>query len=686
MRGRPGARRLPPAVLAAAALLALLALLAGAPATLAGPTVPELVEVADIENLAASPDGRLVAFRVQRPSIERNSYAIEWRVADLAAGRTVRIAGGGDPIYGDAGPLEMEPPIWSPDGRFLYYRALVDGAIGIWRAAADGSGSRPIVVGDADVERLETSADGQALLYRTGPARDAIARAERSEYDEGILVDESVDLSQNLFRGAFVNGRLASQRLIGRWYQRSGLLWKAPRLQHRLDLPSLREPEPEPVPAPPVTPLVPTPNLFRLSARSVAGDAATLDDPGEAPRLEVRRAATGQIVRCGAAPCRTGRIVALAWRPEHDQILFTAQDRFYRQSLYLWDVAGGRVRLAARGDGLLGGGRDPFQPCALTPGFAVCVTAGAVSPPRLERIALERGARALLLDPNEALRGRAMPRVEQLSWKLADGRSATGTILTPAGAGGRAPLFVHHYQCPGYLRGGTGDEFPFAPMVDAGFVVACLNMVPFDEPRDGLGRYSAALASVERLVDLLAARGLIDRGRVGMGGFSAGSEATMWVAINSKLLSAAAIASAQYDPSTYWTQAVRGRNFAQVMRDFLQLGAPEETPERWKLIAPSLNVSRIAAPLLMQLPEQEARMASELHGRLTNGTTPVEMYAFPDEGHVKIQPRHRHAVYRRNLDWFRYWLQDHVDPDPARAEQYRRWEALRLRRAGSAAK
>ena len=27
--------------------------------------------------------------------------------------------------------------------------------------------------------------------------------------------------------------------------------------------------------------------------------------------------------------------------------------------------------------------------------------------------------------------------------------------------------------------------------------------------------------------------------------------------------------------------------------------------------------------------------------------------------------------------WFRFWLQDYEDPDPAKAEQYARWRELR---------
>jgi hypothetical protein len=92
---------------------------------------------------------------------------------------------------------------------------------------------------------------------------------------------------------------------------------------------------------------------------------------------------------------------------------------------------------------------------------------------------------------------------------------------------------------------------------------------------------------------------------------------------------------------------------------------------------PSSLPSGPAVPLL---PENEARSEIEILARLGRTPTPVELYAFPDENHIKFQPRHRLATYRRSLDWFRYWLQDYVDPDSAKAAQYSRWNALRQRR------
>lgn len=658
----------------AATLLAVLALLPSAAD--AGPTVAELVEVSDISSLSASPNGRAVAFRVERASIERNAYQLDWYVADLDTGEVRRIGGGGDAIEGVPEQLAVEPAVWSADGRFVFHRALVDNAIGIWRTAADGSGSRPVLVDDADVEQVVPGPGGRFLTYVQGPTREDIRRAERHEYEEGVLVDGSVELEQNLHRGGWVAGRLATQRLTGRWYSRAGLLWGAPRTRYRLDLASLETRALDRVDPAAQQPLTPGADVMLMLNEAGRPQVRVRDRDGRIV-MEVER--NGQSHACEEPSCRTGSIVALAWRPGTDDLIFTVQDRHFRQALYRWDTAGGGVSPIMRSEGLISGSRSETRPCAMTRAKAVCVASGPVSPPKLVVIDLATGRQSELFDPNASLRGRAAARVRNLTWRLPDGRAATGTLLLPEAGARPAPLFATYYYCPGYLRGGIGDEYPLAPLVDAGFVVACLNTVA-GPPSDIVADYRSAKESLESLVTVLVGEGLVDPTRVGMGGFSAGSEATMFIAAHSTVLAAAAVASPQYNPSSYWSNARPDRDYAGVLKGFLGLGSPDETPERWKLVSPALNADSITAAVLMQLPENEARAQAEVYTRLRRGNTPVEMFAFPDESHIKFQPRHRRAVYARNLDWFRYWLQDYADPDPEKAAQYRRWDDLRVRR------
>jgi dipeptidyl aminopeptidase/acylaminoacyl peptidase len=94
------------------------------------------------------------------------------------------------------------------------------------------------------------------------------------------------------------------------------------------------------------------------------------------------------------------------------------------------------------------------------------------------------------------------------------------------------------------------------------------------------------------------------------------------------------------------------------------------------MISPYYSVERVRAPVLMQMSEQEYRSALEYAVPLIRAHR-ADVYVFPNEPHQKYQPRHKLAVYKRNLDWFRFWLLGEEDRDPAKAAQYAHWRQMR---------
>jgi hypothetical protein len=128
-------------------------------------------------------------------------------------------------------------------------------------------------------------------------------------------------------------------------------------------------------------------------------------------------------------------------------------------------------------------------------------------------------------------------------------------------------------------------------------------------------------------------------------------------------------------PTNYLFSSLRD-SFRSTLRKFWQLGAPNETPERWKEISPAYQLDRIKAPILFQLPEKEYRGSLDYAIPLIRRHQ-ADMYVFPYETHIKYQPRHKLAVYERNVDWFRFWLQGYENPDPTKREQYVHWREMR---------
>jgi hypothetical protein len=54
-------------------------------------------------------------------------------------------------------------------------------------------------------------------------------------------------------------------------------------------------------------------------------------------------------------------------------------------------------------------------------------------------------------------------------------------------------------------------------------------------------------------------------------------------------------------------------------------------------------------------------------------------WSSPD--HVLSNPGERMTAQGGTVDWFCFWLQDYEDPDPAKADQYKRWRELKTLQA-----
>jgi dipeptidyl aminopeptidase/acylaminoacyl peptidase len=681
-----------------------------------------LLDVADLSGPVISPDGSSVAFRLEQASVVRNTYGVFWYVQAMdGKSPPYRIAHGGVLLHGSAGVSVPGHAVWSPDGRWIYYRALVDGQLAVWRAAADGSGAEPVTHDPADVRDFALSADGKTLKYSVGATRAAVIAAEQAEYDHGIHIDDTVPVGQGgLFRSGDIDGRLETQRFRSGApvWARLPLLagvpdqWKAVDLDtgKTRNLSSSERPPRSPTtsgglsnamrkafgmhtlePLPPWKVAV-DPDTGRLALLNRIGNGKGLMKKPDVELAMLPKASSAQPIKCQAVLCTGKAISAIQWRPHSDEVLFTVTDPHegQAQSIYRWNVRTGAVNLVTRSAGLLNGdGRYQSGGCGVSSEALVCVNAKADRPPRLEKIDLGTGERQVLFDPNTAL---ALDEVKTtpsrlLRWTDAKGQEFTGQFFPARRTGhGLPPLFVNYYDCRGFLRGGEGDEWPFASLAEDGISALCINHAPYYR-LDAVERYGQGLSAVKSAIDLLASKGEIDRAKVGMGGLSFGSEITLWTLMQSDLLAAASVTSPVMSRNYYLFGSIRGDVFLKQLKELWQLGAPDEPPKRWRLLSPAANLDKIRAPILMQTPEQEYLVELDYAIPLIRDHR-ADLYVFPNEPHIKFQPRHKLAAYERNVDWFRFWLQGYEDPDPTKQAQYAHWremkKALSARSAHSA--
>lgn len=664
-----------------------------------------LLEVTDLGNPAISPDGRYVAFRSERASVARNTYDSTWYVQSLdGKALPLRVADGGVPVRQDSGVVLPSPTAWSPDGKWIYYRANFNGRVDVWRAAADGSGAHVVTSDPADVRDFALSDDGKALMYSVGATRKAVIAAEESEYDHGIRIDDTVDIGAGLFRQGMHNGRPTTQRFLAGWYSLGPLLAKTSDRWKAVDLATMTTRDLTtsarsarwltPADLSPDLPTVPVKNMDGLRyeiAQNPKGKRIAVLLPGykdkglllsrydELAMLPDRHAS--RPIYCTAELCRRKDITDIQWRPGSDEVLFTIvdYDKGNAQSIYGWNVVTGIVRPIVISQGLVSGSQRYWDiPCAASSDTLVCVAAEADHPPRLEAIDIKSGQRRVLFAPNKGLDAdiAATAPATLIRWKDAQGREFTGQLFEARGAsaGHPSPLFVTFYTCYGFLRGGLGDEWPLATLAEDGISALCINGIP-EIHLNHAANYDQGRTAVEGVVKRLSAEGRIDRARVGMGGLSYGSEVTLWTLAHSDVVSAASVSGISSTPTYYLFNSLRDA-FRSVFRKQYQLGAPDETPERWKERSPAYQLDRIGAPILFQLPEKEYRETLDYAIPLMRRHQ-ADMYVFPYETHIKHQPQHKLAVYERNVDWFRFWLQGYEDPNSEKAGQYRVWREMK---------
>ena len=624
-----------------------------------------------------SPDGKRVAFQLRQADPASNSYCLAMIVLDLSGNaRPVVADEGGDLLLlkidsgGTAdfptGIPQVITPRWSPDGRWIAFLKRVGATTQVWRAEADGSGSAPLTRSPVDVVDFRIGPDGKSILYATRPglerAKEAIAREGLSGY-----------------------------HYDDRWAPTDG--------RH-------------PFPAPPIERLVEVLDLATLAVRgatsaesaALTADTELIAEPGapspgaagagawisatrlaggaEAGALHARRP-DGTVATCGKAQCAGA---SDPWLVDDG-----ARVRFFRRegwanastAIYEWRLDSGAVRRLYLTD-------DVLADCSPTGETLLCLRDSSLRPRLLERLDPSTGERRTLFDPNPEFEQLTLGKVRRMHWRNRYGIEAVGDLVLPVGyrPGKRYPLIVVQYRTRGFLRGGTGDEYPIQAFANRGYAVLSVERpIPIALFRGartyhegdrlnlaGFADHKSVFSSLETGVRTLVAEGIADPKRLGITGLSNGATNAVWALLHSSLFAAAAMSSCCFDT----TLAMRvGPASAKEYREVGYPGMLERNAPFWRDISLSVNARRIHTPILVQVADFEYLNALETYTSLREAGDPIDMFVFPGEHHNKSQPAHRLAVYRRSLDWFDYWLRGIRSEAPDRQAELEQWDRLR---------
>lgn len=628
------------------------------PVRVAGPSIEDLLGLVELGTvhgeLALSPDGAYIAVFERRANFVRNDYDYRLILVPTQSGSPRPIADGGGFIRQASdgrrtgGPADRTPA-WSPDSQWVAFIAEREGRAELWRARIDGGRSERMVALDGDVINVVWLADGR-LLVDIGPPREMLVQEAQQDAAVGYRVDDRLSPIFSLNR-------------MPRGDIRTLLIDAAGQIE------AIEPAERAALTAEDNT------HLPVISPRPGA-------PPVQSPPREVRLDRDGRIWRCSTSLCdgdiRSPMLLA------NGDIAFLRFAGFARSEtgIAIWRPETGGVRHIAMDQDRIAcvGGREIY-----------CLRESTWQPRELIAINPNNGVARVLYDANPTWSRFERPRVERIDFTDQRGLESYAHLVYPAGyrRGQRYPLIIVQYRSHGFLRGGTGGDYPIYPYAARGYFVLSVerpddlarqtqvDAVTFfveqnlsgEENRMKLDAIDAFLAEIER-------RGLIDPERIAITGLSDGSE-TLYLALFRRHFAAAIVSTQPTERSAWWLQSETVRASLRRYGDVIPWTQSEPWLSWWNANAISERASSIDTPLLFNVSHSEAMGAMELYVRLREQGVPAEMYLYPDAYHLKWRPLQVLASQERGMAWLDFWLRGIDVEDPLDPERVNRWRALR---------
>jgi hypothetical protein len=362
--------------------------------------------------------------------------------------------------------------------------------------------------------------------------------------------------------------------------------------------------------------------------------------------------------KTGDVTCDVGRIDSLTGK--------TTPKAYFRKSGETWSKASAAEQTAA------------------TPLPDIVLDEGMNTPPRIAAIDPSTSRKAVLMDLNPLFQNLRLARVEEVAWKDSHGIEVKGGLYWPPDyvAGKKYSLILQtHGWNPDqfWMDGPWVTGFAAQPLAGRGFFVLQVPDPDWDiweTPKEA----PRAMAAYESAIDYLDRKGLIDRNRVGIAGFSRTFWYITYTLTHSKHHFAVAAIADGVDYSYFQYMAFSNALIGLAGADEQMFGGPPygKSMSQWLKRSPAFRMDKIETPLRIQTLYPTSLLSDwHWYSGLSRLGKPVEMIYIPEGTHILEKPWERMTSQQGNVDWFCFWLKGEEDPDPAKAEQYKRWRELR---------
>jgi dipeptidyl aminopeptidase/acylaminoacyl peptidase len=642
-------------------------------------TSSDLLEIRDEKGVSISPDGKYVAFVVGQAVYETNSYRSGLYIVGTAPASTpICLGTAGAPRWDSINQWLPESPQWSPDSRYITYMTKMDNAANrqVWRWSVDGSTPVQLTNVPGDVLSFHWTPDGHRIVATFEKPRNTVQIQRLSE--DGILYDGGFDATHG--RPVISEVLDSKPKELETWI---------------LDITTGEEGQQIKADADSVGPWVSdigeeyydrTTSFVghHLLDAKVSPDGRrvayrTIDD---SPGIKV-------FYRLFSKPVRGGTPVDVApgiyfigdywWAADSRKIYYTQNVGDGRpEKLMVVAAEGGTPKQAFSSS-------DSLYSCAPDKSFQYMACAGEnkATPSQIVLVDIAAGKVRTLVDLNPEFANLELGSITAMDGVNKYGDRWWAHLVKPLNfeLGKKYPLIVTTYRTHEFLRGASGDENPIHVYAAHGFAVLSFDMGrrDYDNKPGDFGRYlswfESEEASIAMAIQKASEMGVADTTRIGLTGYSRGTEIVAYTITHTKLFRA--VSGAAGDEGPYFYYMARRR----VQDDFSNEGVggwPEgKSNANWRQVAPELNADRIDVPVLNNVPDSEFLADLALYTSLRELGKPMELFIYPNELHHVNQPKHRYQIYERNLDWFRFWLKSEESSDSAKSEQYERWRQLR---------
>lgn len=304
------------------------------------------------------------------------------------------------------------------------------------------------------------------------------------------------------------------------------------------------------------------------------------------------------------------------------------------------------------------------------------------TPPRIFVKDRSTGRKTLLLDLNPQFRDFEFATVETVKWKATDGHEVTGGLYFPPDyqPGQRYPLVIqtHGYEEDRFwMNGPWNSSFAAQPLAAQGIMVLQVgNSTERGADRNYVntpGEGPRRMAAFEGAIDEFDRRGLIDRDRVGLIGFSRTVFHVAFTLTHSKYRFRAATLADGFEGGYLNYLLWRTTDSVGVNG-----GEPVGTGlKSWLDNSPGFNLEKISSPVRLEYYGPLHFLGGwQWFSILSLLGKPVDFIWIPRGTHLLVKPWERLTSQQENVDWFRFWLSGQEACEAEDRESCARWREL----------